>query len=392
MISRRDFLKDVGMGATSMAAMQAGFGWAAAATGGKENSLLIRGKDRMIVRSSRFLDLEMPPEFLDNWITPIEHFFVRNHVFEPSAVSLEAWRLKVHGEVHQPLTLSLSDLTRMGTHSVVNTLECAGNGRAFENPKTPGIQWQRGAVGTARFTGPRLREILERAGVQPTGKHVMFHGLDEAPGNVPPFVRSIPMEKVMDPDTLIATHMNGARLLDHHGRPARALVPGWIGAASVKWLVEIKVLEGEFQGNFMQPGYRMPNQPVQPGTALNPADTHALTSLAVKSIIAGPTDGANLNGGPVRIHGAAWAGEADVAKVEVSCDGRNWNEAVLGKERSHYAWRLWSYQWTPGANGDYQLRSRATDTLGRPQSDNALWNPSGYLYNAIDQVKVHVRS
>lgn len=392
MISRREFLKDVGGGITSLAAMHTRLSWAAVATAEEENSPPIASKDRMIVRSSRFLDLEMPVEFFESWITPVEHFYVRNHVFEPARVNVQQWTVKVGGEIQNPLTLRLSDLTRMEHHSVTNTLECAGNGRAFQNPKAPGIQWQRGAVGTARFSGPRMREILERAGVKPTGKHVMFRGLDEPPGDVPAFIRSIPIEKAMDGDTLIATHMNGAPLVDHHGRPARALVPGWIGAASVKWLAEIKVLDSEFQGNFMRPGYRMPNQPVPPGASVNPADTHAITSLGVKSIIAAPMEGARVNRGAVRIHGAAWAGEAEIAKVEISTDGQNWNEAVLGKDRDHYAWRLWSYTWTAEKDGEYQLRSRATDSQGHVQPENPLWNPSGYLYNAIDQIKLYVHS
>ena len=155
------------------------------------------------------------------------------------------------------------------------------------------MQWQRGAVGTARFTGPRLRDLLQRAGVKATGKHVMFRGLDEVPGKVPPFIRSIPIEKATDPDTLIATHMNGSPLARHHGFPARALVPGWIGAASCKWLTEIKVLSQEFEGNFMKPGYRMPNHSISPGGEVNPDDTHPITALGVKSVIARPADGSS---------------------------------------------------------------------------------------------------
>src|ERR1035441_3632129 len=135
------------------------------------------------------------------------------------------------------------------------------------------------------------------------------------------------MQHVLDADTLIATHMNGAPLTKHHGFPARALVPGWIGAASCKWLTEIKVLDSEFAGNFMSPAYRFPNQPGKPGDAVKPEDTHPLTALSVKSVISGPLDGASLKSGRVAVHGAAWAGEADVVKVEVSTDGgKSWNQ------------------------------------------------------------------
>jgi sulfite oxidase len=393
MISRRDFLKDAGLGIASLVPLRARMVRGCAGGELEGMGLIVKGKDRMVVRSFRFLDLEMPSEFVNSWITPVSHFYVRNHVFEPAPVDAREWRLTVQGEVEKTVTLSLSELARMDVHSVTNTLECAGNGRAFQNPRVPGIQWQRGAIGTARFSGPRLREVLERAGLKSTGKHVMFRGLDEAPGKVPPFIRSIPIEKAMDPDTLVATHMNGALLTDHHGFPARALVPGWVGAASGKWLTEIKVLEKEFEGNFMKPGYRLPNRPVQPGEAFDPNDTHPLTTLSVKSIIASPGEGARLNLGPVRIYGAAWAGEANVDKVEISTDGvRSWAPATLGKEQARYAWRLWSYDWKPKAGGEYAIRSRASDEQGHVQPEVAVWNPSGYLYNAIDQVKVYVAS
>jgi len=218
----------------------------------------------------------------------------------------------------------------------------------------------------------------------------MFRGLDEIPGKVPPFIRSIPIEKALDSDTLIATHMNGTPLTKHHGFPARALVPGWIGAASCKWLTEIKVLDSEFVGNFMSPGYRFPNQPVKPGDAVKPEDTHPVTGLNVKSLIAGPVDGSQTKPGKISVHGVAWAGEADIAKVEVSTDGgSSWKPATLGHEQSRYAWRLWHHEFTAKA-GDYSILSRATDSRGHVQPEAAVWNPSGYLYNAIDQVKIHV--
>jgi sulfite oxidase len=386
MISRRDFLVEASAGLAAAAAVHPLLTWAA-----EEQGIYIPGEAGMIVRSARFFDLEMPPEFFDSWITPVPHFFVRNHMHEPSAIDAGTWQLSVGGEVEKPLRLSVADLATIPSHSVTNTLECAGNGRAFQQPHVPGIQWQRGAVGTARFTGPRLRDVLARAGVKPTGKHVMFHGLDEVPGKVPPFIRSIPIEKASDEDTLIATQMNGAALSKHHGFPARALVPGWIGAASCKWLSEIKVLEKEFDGNFMRPGYCMPNHPLKPGAGLNVDDSHVVTALNVKSVISAPTDGAMVKSHATHLHGAAWAGEAEVTKVEVSTDGgTTWQPAQLGGEQAKYAWRMWSYLWEVPKAGEYTIQSRATDSQGRVQPARAAWNPGGYLYNAIDQVKVRV--
>ena len=386
-ISRRGFVLGVSASFGFLREVPTWFDWTT------DEGVAIPSKDGMIVRSLRFLDLEMPVEYANSFITPVEHFFVRNHLHEPSTLDSGEWRLSVGGEVEKPLTLTLTELTKMEQHTVVNTLECAGNGRAFALPHVPGVQWEKGAVGTARFSGPRLGDVLERSGVKSTGKHVMFRGLDEVPGKVPPFIRSIPIEKATDRDTLVALQMNGVSLTKHHGFPARALVPGWIGAASCKWLTEIKVLEKEFEGNFMTPGYRMPNQPIKPGEAVKVEDTHPATVLNVKSLIASPRDGATVKAGNLRVQGTAWAGESAVSKIEISTDsGATWHPAQLDRERSHYAWRLWTYPWRALKPGAYTIMSRATDSEGRVQPNSILWNPSGYLINVIDHIQVHVQA
>src|SRR5215468_771229 len=305
MFSRRDFLRTTAGAALAASASASLFSRAADA-----GHLAIPGKEDLIIRSYRFLDLETPVEYFDTWLTPVQHFFVRSHMDEPSTLDASTWKLSVGGEVEKPYTITLAELSKLEAHSVVNTLECAGNGRAFHSPKVPGVQWRKGAVSTGRFSGPRLRALLERAGLKATGKHVMFRGLDEVPGKVPPFIRSIPIEKAMDTDTLVATQLNGAPLPKHNGFPARTMVPGWIGAASCKWLAEIKVLEKEFDGNFMTPGYRMPNQPVKPGDTVQPEDTHPVTALNVKSLITAPVEGSTQRARALDIKGVAWAGEA----------------------------------------------------------------------------------
>ena len=393
MPSRRHFLKKTSTAALTLAAIPPALSWALRAAADSQNqaSIDLPGADGLIVRSYRFRDLETPVEYFNTWLTPAPRFFVRNHMHQPTELGAADWKLTIGGEVEKPYVLDFAQLSKLKTHSVVNTLECAGNGRSLHRPRVPGVQWGKGAVGTARFSGPRLSEILQRAGIKPTGKHVMFRGNDEVPGNVPPFIRSIPIEKALDADTLIATHMNGAPLNKNHGFPARALVPGWIGAASCKWLAEIKVLDKEFVGNFMSPGYRMPNQPVKPGDAVKPEDTHPVTALSVKSVIASPGDGVALKAGKLQIQGAAWAGEADITRVEVSTDGgASWADASLGADRARYGWRLWKFDWKAAKAGDYTLMSRATDSQGRTQPAAAVWNPSGYLYNAVDQVTIHV--
>src|ERR1700678_2542683 len=241
MNSRRDFLQHISAAAilTGAVPLWLNRAWA------QKQAVEVPGEEGMLLRSFRFIDLESPVEYSNTWLTPVPPFFVRNHMHEPSELDARDWRLSIGGEVEKPLTLSLAELSRLEAHAVVNTLECAGNGRSLHRPQVPGVQWGKGAVSTARFSGPRLRDVLQRAGVKPTGKHVMFRGLDEVPGKVPPFIRSIPIEKALDGDTLIATHMNGLPLTKHHGFPARALVPGWIGAAAGKSLKEMRVLDAE---------------------------------------------------------------------------------------------------------------------------------------------------
>ena len=389
MTSRRDFFK-LAAGATA-AALSARPIWSWA--GNDDAPLTIPGKEGLIVRSYRFIDLETPVEYFNTWLTPEPHFFVRNHMLEPNSRSMDGWTLSIGGEVEKPYSISLAELSKLERHSVVNTLECSGNGRGMLSPTVPGVQWGKGAVGNARFSGVRLHDLLQRAGVKPTGKHVMFRGLDIVPGKVPPFIRSIPIEKALDEDTLVALEMNGAPLTKHHGSPARALVPGWVGAASCKWLTEIKVIDQEFVGNFMSPGYRMPNQPVKPGDTVKIEDTHPVTGLTVKSLIAAPLDGSGFRSRAVHIQGVAWAGEAEITQVEVSTDGGStWRRAQLGHDKARYAWRLWTYKWKAPKAGDYTVMSRATDSQGRTQPAVGAWNPSGYFYNAIDQVKIHVEA
>jgi len=388
MNSRRDFLKTASAAALTAGTAHPLLSWAV-----DQSAIAVPGKDGMIVRSYRFTDLEMPVEFMTDWITPVHHFYVRNHMFPPAKLDAGTWKLTITGEVEKPLIFTHAELEKIPVHSIANTLECAGNGRSLQNPKVPGIQWGKGAVGNAKFSGPSLKVLLEKAGLKDSGKHVQFRGLDQVPGKVPPFIRSIPIEKALDGDTLIATHMNGEPLTAHHGYPARAITPGWVGAASCKWLTEITVLDKPAEGNFMNPGYRFPNTPGKPGEPIKPEDTHALTALTVKSAIASPSDGSKLRPGVQVVQGVAWAGEADITKVEISTDGgANWNAGQLGKDQAKYAWRLWSYSWKPARSGEYVLLSRATDSQGRVQPDAATWNPSGYLYNAYDQVRVYVQA
>jgi sulfite oxidase len=346
----------------------------------------------MIVYSEEYITREMPVSFLHDWITPVQHFFVRNNELMPG-LDVANWRLSIVGEVAHPLELTLQELGRYEPGRVTNTLECAGNGRAFFSPRVTGVPWSRGGVGNGTFSGPPLAKLLEAAGLKRTARHVAFRGV-AVPSPSPPFIRSIPIAKALDPETLIATEMNDAPLTPEHGYPLRALVPGWIGSASIKWLTEIRVMTEEFHGFFMDSAYRLPGDTLTPDNPNAKVPTRTITSLAVKSIISFPTDGSVIDASttPVRIRGAAWAGESDIARVEVSTDGgRSWRSADLSLEHARFSWRLWSFAWTPPGDGEYDLLSRATDRSGRSQPMQMRWNPGGYLWNAVDRIHVIVR-
>jgi sulfite oxidase len=347
-----------------------------------------RPKRDMIVRSVRPEDLEMPLDGFNSWITPIEHFFVRCHMSKPT-VDLAAWRLSVQGEVSNALTLTMDELKTLPAAEVVGVLECAGNGRGFYTPTVAGMQWSRGGVGNARWRGVRLGDVLKKAGVRTSTKHVLFNGADTPPGTMPDFMRTVPLKKALDPDTLLAFEMNGEALPVAHGFPLRLIVPGWAGDSWSKWVTNIQALDKEYDGFFMKTAYRYPVRPVAPGTAVDPADLKPLEGIRPKSVIAGPLDGAGIGNGPVRIHGAAWAGESPIARVDVSTDsGRTWRPATLGRDKARYAWRLWEISWTPPGSGSYVLMARATDAAGATQPLAEDWNPSGYLWNVVQQVRV----
>jgi DMSO/TMAO reductase YedYZ molybdopterin-dependent catalytic subunit len=340
------------------------------------------------------VNLETPVDLMKEWITPVKHFYVRSHLFEPAGLDIDQWRLTVCGEVEKPLSLTFADIEKISIHSVTNAFECAGNGRMQLDPKVAGAQWHKGAVGNAHFSGPSLKSVLQQARIRDSARHVQFRGLDfAAHTNVPPFIRSIPIEKALHFDTLIATHMNGERLTMNHGFPARILTPGWVGAASCKWLTEIAVLREPSEAYFMSEDYRFPNAPGRPGEPIPIADTQPLTELTVKSLIAAPCDCATLSPGSHEIQGFAWAGEAEVNRVAISTDGGiTWHAARLSEHRAKYAWRTWSYGWKPSRSGDYVILSRATDNRGRVQPDFPIWNPGGYMNNACDQVRVYVQA
>ena len=343
---------------------------------------------KLIVRSVNPEDFEMPLEGFESWITPVDSFFVRTHLYRPT-VNAGEWRLHVKGMVANQLTLALADLRKLPRVEVVSVLECAGNGRSFYQPTVIGMQWRYGGVGNARWAGVRVADVLQRAGIKPGAKEILFNGADVPMGTMPDFVRSLPPEKAMRPDTLLAYEMNGQPLTPAHGFPLRLVVPGWAGDSWMKWVTDIEVRDQEYDGFFMKTAYRRPVRTITPGANVDAADMTPVTSIRPKSVIARPREGEKVGRGPVTIRGAAWAGESPVARVNVSTDnGRTWKEAKLGADKAKYGWRLWEATWTPPAAGSYVLMAQASDEAGEKQPFAEDWNPSGYLYNVVHQVRV----
>ena len=350
------------------------------------------GKEKLIIRSLRPPDYESPVPLLDSWITPVEHFYVRSHLPVPPGIDAATWALQVDGEVNTATSLSVDELRKMPVTSVTAVLECAGNGRAFFDPPVAGIQWAKGAVGNARWTGVRLAEVLKRVGVKPSGRFVVMNAADRPLGSMPDFVRQLPIEKAMHPDTVLAYEMNGQPIPTLHGFPLRAIVPGWEGAYSVKWLTHLQVSDRESDSFWVATGYRYPTKRVAPGAAVDPKDMAPLTGLVVKSLITRPADGGALNAGKIEVAGFAWAGETDITRVDVSTDhGATWQPARLVGEQAKYAWRRFEFAFEATRPESYLIMSRATDSAGRTQPMSPPWNPSGYLWNAPDSIRVEVK-
>jgi sulfite oxidase len=375
-VSRRGFLIATG---TAVAAGALGAGRAAAQT----PPAPIPGKERLIVRSPRPINLEARLADLSAYHTPEEVFYVRNN-YDAPVVDPAQWRLRIEGEVDQPVVLSLEDLRKLPAVTQDVTLECAGNGRAFHKPRASGIQWEYGAVGNARWKGVRLADVLALARPRPTALHAAFDGADRPPTpQAPDFIRSVPMWKAREPHTIIALEMADRPIPHLHGGPARGIVPGFVGSASVKWLERIVLLPDEFNGPFMSRSYRAPR-------AENEKDTYSLQSLEVKSLIVGPAEGARLPGGRTTVWGWAWAGEGELNGLDVSTDGgQSWKPARFVGRWDRYSWRKWEYDWD-AAPGSHTLMARASDSLGRIQPAARTFNPLGYRWNVIHAVRVEV--
>lgn len=362
--------------------------------------MILNGKSpAIVVHGKAPLNLETPPGPLaESFVTPHSLFFVRSHGSLPE-VDAGRYSLTTSGLAERPISLTLEEIKeRFPRKEITATLHCAGNRRAelMEHRPIPGeTPWSVGAIGNARWAGVSLRDLLHEAGAQNAASHVAFTGLDEVnpDGQTTRFGGSIPLRKALDPDTLLAYEMNGEPLSAEHGYPLRAMVPGYIGARSVKWLSAVELRSTPSENHYQIRDYKLYPRDADPGES-HPSEGEALGDICVNSAICSPAEGQTVGADSIPAAGyAITGGGRDIERVEVSADGGNtWTEATLkegGEEPS--AWRLWEAEPHPVAAGDWvRLVVRARDSSGelQPVSVGRTWNPKGYVNNAYHTVNV----
>lgn len=326
-------------------------------------------------------------------LTKSEHFYVRNHGDVPQ-IDVATWKLRIEGLVNKPLELSLAELRQQcKDHEAAVTITCAGNRRAEMSRIKPvsGVAWEAGAIGCGKFTGPKLSDVLNQVEVKAEASHVWFEGLDNAPipGGKTPFGGSIPLDRAMAEDlpAILAHSMNAQPLSSEHGFPLRSVVPGCIGARSVKWLAKITLADRPSPNHFVADTYKL----IQTDNKAEIAAAEPIYDFAVNSAICAPAAGARLPAGRNEIRGYALpAGSASVKSVELSLDqGKNWKSAKLGADLGPANWRLWSIA-VDLPKGKHTLTVRATDSAGNTQPESGAWNLKGYLYNGWHRVSVEV--
>ena len=361
----------------------------------------LAGKCGLTVLGDRPINMETPPHLLDDYVTPANRLFVRNNGVAPfpEDIDVEAWRLLIDGEVENTLSLSIDDLKNNFETVILNLqIECGGNGRRFFTPGASGNQWTFGAVGCPEWTGVRLRDVLNAAGVKPSAVYTGHYGADMHLSGDPdkaPISRGMPIDKAMEEHSIIAWAMNGEKLPLLNGYPLRLVVPGWPGSCSQKWLTRIWVRDRVHDGAKMGgKSYRIPAYPVAPGTKVPDEDMKIIESMPVKSLITAPQTGTRVRAGDtVEIRGHAWAGDLDVEAVDISLDfGASWQKANLKKPVNKYAWQRWTTNIeAPALQGYYEVWARATDSNGIMQpATTPGWNPKGYLNNMQHRIALFV--
>jgi len=356
----------------------------------------------LVLLTDRPVQLETPRAYFANAITPNDAFFVRWHLEGiPNQVDLSTWRLRVDGKVNKPLQLSFADLVnkfRPVEYAAVN--QCSGNSRSRFQPRVPGGQWGNGAMGCARWTGARFREILDMAGMKSGSVQVQLEGLErgKGPDGMPSneYKKSLDLNNPVFDECIVAYAMNGEPLPMLNGFPVRLIVPGFFATYWVKCLTNVRVLDKPDDNFWMATAYKVPDTPRGSTT---PDDVKAgtvkmlpINRMPVRSFIATPDGSTKIPAAmPVTVRGVAFSGYGKIVKVEFSDSARGaWREAKLGEDLGPWAFRAWEISWTPARPGKYSIAVRATDEKGNVQPEEGVWNPGGYLWNKIEREEIVV--
>ncbi|OYY79571.1 MAG: oxidase [Sphingomonas sp. 28-62-20] len=354
-------------------------------------------KAAMLRQRSRGPLLETPFEVFDvgdrGVFTPNDRFFVRWHYADiPLSVDVAAFRLKISGAVRQPLALTLGELLKLPRVEIAAVNQCSGNSRGHFSPRVPGGQWGHGAMGNARWTGVRLKDVLDRAGIAPGASAVRFAGLDRPPiEGAPWFAKSLAVDHARDGEVMIAFAMNGEALPMLNGFPIRLVVPGWYSTYWVKALDRIEVLSAPDDNFWMAKAYQIPATPrasVAPGDKDFP--TVPISTMVPRSFITNRRDGSTLAAGaPLALRGIALGGASGVARVELTRDsGRSWQTARLDRDEGKYSFRAWRLDLGPLPRGEHVIGVRCTASDGQTQLPGPIWNGGGYMYSPIETIRV----
>ncbi|MEE2787556.1 MAG: sulfite oxidase [Myxococcota bacterium] len=356
------------------------------------------GKDpRLTLLNDRPINVETPAYLLDDDITPAGRLFVRNNGHPPATSDSKSWTVRIDGESAQrSLTLKLDALkTRFSQVTETSVLECAGNGRREFFPAAKGNQWSTGAVGCVTWTGVRLRDVLKHVGIKSSAVYVAYEGADthlSRDPNKKPISRGIPIQKALDDHCMLAWAMNGQPIPPLHGAPLRLVAPGYPGSCAGKWVERLRIRDRVHDGPKMNGlAYRVPCEPVAPGTRVPNDKMCIIEAMPTKSLITFPRSGVQHRlPAPLRFRGHAWSGQATIESVEFSIDfGQSWHRASVRHHQDRYAWHRWSGEVRLPKQGYYELWARARDSSGRTQPMILPgWNPKGYLNNACHRVAI----
>lgn len=358
------------------------------------------GKNKeMVVLNDKPWNIEAQAHLLDDKITPNSKMFIRNNGITPEKINPKDWTLIIDGEsVETKKTYTLADLkSKFKQHTYQLTLECGGNGRSEFDPPAKGNQWTIGAVHCASWTGVRLRDVLEDAGIKSDAVYIGYHASDTHLSGDPkkePISRGCPMSKALQDETILAFKMNNEDIPLIHGYPVRLVAGGWPASVSGKWVNRISIRDRIHDGTKMTgTAYRIPCKTVAPGEKVKDEDMCIIESMPVKSLITYPKTGAIIkNGKTLQIRGHAWAGELEVEKMEYSIDfGATWSTCSIEKPINRLAWQHFSASIKFPKEGYYEVWAKATDTnnIAQPMILPG-WNPKGYLNNACHRIAIKV--